>query len=53
MVTEEQSGGVGVPTYRQALRKAMEVFLMAPFFLSTATSARNAGHYRMSFFKLF
>ena len=53
MVTEEQPNRVGAPTYRQPLRKAMEVFLMAPFFLSTATSARNAGHYRMSFFKLF
>ena len=53
MFTEEQSGGVGVPTYRQALRQAMEVFLIAPFFRSLAKNARNAGHYRMSFFKLF
>ena len=53
MFTKEQPNRVGAPTYRQALRQAMEVFLMAPFFLSTATSVRNAGHYRMSFFKLF
>ena len=53
MVTEEQPNRVGAPTDREPLRKAMEVFLMAPFFPSTATSARKAGHYRISFFKLF
>lgn len=53
MFTEEQPNRVGVPTYRQPLRQAMEVFLMAPFFLCSAKNARDAGPYRGSFIKRF
>ena len=53
MVTEEQPNRGGAPTDRPPLRKAMEVFLMAPFFLSAAANARKDGHYRMDFLKLF
>ncbi len=43
MFKEEQNRNIGAPTYRQALRKAMSVFLMAPFFTSRQSSVKNAG----------
>jgi len=36
-----------VPTYRQALMKAMKKFLMAPLFQNVA-DVENAGHFKTS-----
>lgn len=53
MFKDEQKRNTGTPTYRQALRKAMSIFLMAPFFTLCQSSVKNAGPGKAPFFKSF
>lgn len=52
MSKDKQNSRVGVRTYRQALAKAMKIFLMAPFFPRQGDVV-NGGRYRQRSFKPF
>ena len=52
-VQGQKNHTLSAPTYRHALRKAMSLFLMAPFFAPCQSRGKNAGPGKAPSFRSF